>query len=164
MKPIEAPDSHRITAAQGWLELGNTTEAAKELDSIAAEFQIHPDALEMRWTVESMRGNWEKCVQVADTLTHSAPGRSSGWVHRSYALHELNRTQEAFEQLLPAMAVFQDIWVIPYNLACYQCQLGSQDTAMDYYTQAFEIGGDSVKDMALRDKDLLPLHKQIESR
>lgn len=161
MNPIDAPDSHHLAAAQGWLELENTAEAIKELEQIASGFQEHPDVLETRWAVEAKRLNWDECVHVATQLTQHAPGRSSGWIHRSFALHELKRTQEAYELLLPSLSLFKDIWTIAYNLACYQCQLGQKEPALEFYTQALEIGGESVKDMALADADLAALHSEI---
>ena len=94
-------------------------------------------------------------------MTHHAPDRSSGWIHRSFALHELKRTQEAYELLLPSLSQFKGIWTIPYNLACYQCQLGQKASAMEFYSQALEMGGESVRDMALADVDLAALHAEI---
>ena len=117
--------------------------------------------LEIRWAAEAKQLNWEECVRVATQLTQHAPGRSSGWIHRSFALHELKRTQEAYELLLPSLSLFKGIWTIPYNLACYQCQLGQKEPALEFYTQALKIGGESVKDMALADTDLTPLHGKI---
>jgi len=39
---------------------------------------------------------WEAVVQIAEALVNLAPEKSDGWVSRSFALHELKRTQEAF--------------------------------------------------------------------
>ncbi len=161
MNPITPPDTHHLTAAQGWLELENAAEASKELEQISPECREHPDVLEVRWAVEARQLNWEECVHVATQLTQHAPGRSSGWIHRSFALHELKRTQEAYELLLPSLSLFKGIWPIPYNLACYQSQLGQKEPALEFYAQALEIGGESIREMALNDIDLAPLHNEI---
>ena len=161
MNPIIPPDTHHLTAAQGWLELENAAEASKELDQISPECREHPDVLEVRWAVEARQLNWEECVRVSTQLTQHAPGRSSGWIHRSFALHELKRTQEAYELLLPSLSLFKGIWPIPYNLACYQSQLGQKEPALEFYAQALEIGGESIREMALNDIDLAPLHNEI---
>ena len=161
MNPITPPDTHHLTAAQGWLELENAAEAIKELEQISPESREHPDVLEIRWAAEAKQLNWEECVRVATQLTHHAPGRSSGWIHRSFSLHELKHTKEAYELLLPALSVFEDIWTIPYNLACYQCQLGQKKQALKCYAKALEIGGESVKKMALSDIDLAPIRAEI---
>ena len=162
MNPITPPDTHHLTAAQGWLELENAGEAIKELKKISAEFEEHPDVLEVLWSVKATQLNWEECVRIAAKLTQHAPGQSSGWIHRSFALHELERTQEAYELLLPSLSLFKDIWTIPYNLACYQCQLGQKESALEFYAQALKIGGESVREMALGDVDLEPLRNEIK--
>ena len=40
-----------LTAAQGWLELGNHEEAFEELEQIDAPLRGHPDVLEVRWGI-----------------------------------------------------------------------------------------------------------------
>lgn len=91
-----------------------------------------------------------------------APDRPEGWIHRSYALHELKRTEAALELLEPAAAMFTDLWTIPYNLACYACQLGNQDEAWEWLTDAFDLGDPKmVKPMALDDPDLETLWAEI---
>src|ERR1017187_3279090 len=48
MKPLEPPDSHHLSAAIGWLGLGNWREANEELEKITSELRGHPDVLEVR--------------------------------------------------------------------------------------------------------------------
>ena len=48
MKPLQPPDSMHLTAAQGWLELGNHEEAFEELEQIDAPLRGHLDVLEVR--------------------------------------------------------------------------------------------------------------------
>ena len=162
MNPIAPPDTHHLTAAQGWLELENAAEAIKELEQISPESRKHPDVLEVRWAAEAKQLNWEECVRVATQLTQHAPGRSSGWIHRSFALHELKRTQEAYELLLPSLSLFKGIWTVPYNLACYLAQLGRIDDAARELFAALEIDATEVKKAAAGDPDLEPLRKSID--
>ena len=49
--PLQPPDSMHLTAAQGWLELGNHEEAFEELEKIDAPLRGHPDVLEVRWGI-----------------------------------------------------------------------------------------------------------------
>jgi tetratricopeptide (TPR) repeat protein len=130
MKPLPLPDLHHLRAASGWLELGDHLEANEEL---------------------------EACADIATTVIKLAPERHDGWIHRSFALHELKRTEEAFENLLPAAEQFPDVWTIPYNLACYCSQLQRLEEAEAWLKKAMEIDGDTVKRAAIDDPDLLPL-------
>ena len=61
-------------------------------------------------------------MKTADLLVQQALERPKGWIHRSFALHELDRT-EAYSKLNSVRQVFSDQWIIPYNLACYLTQL-----------------------------------------
>jgi hypothetical protein len=51
----QTPDSHHLTVAQGWLELGNYLEANEELGTIAPENRGVPAILEVRWPITERR-------------------------------------------------------------------------------------------------------------
>jgi len=46
MKALEPPDSHYVSAAVGWLELGNAHEPAAELQAVASPLARHPAVLQ----------------------------------------------------------------------------------------------------------------------
>jgi predicted Zn-dependent protease len=105
--------------------LGNSQEANEELERITPSLRAHPDVLEVRWQIYAQAKKWEACVDIAEAIVQQAPQRALGWIHRSFALHELERTKEARDFLLPAVQEFPKEWIIWYNLACYASQLGS---------------------------------------
>ena len=105
MKPIEPPDAHCLSAAIGWLELGNPGEAKAELALISTAGQTHPDVLEARWLVCAEQKAWAEALEAARVLTEAAPNRASGWLHLAYALRRLRYKLEYSAvgfQLLPA--------------------------------------------------------------
>lgn len=163
MNSLAPPDTHHLSAAQGWIELGNHLEANEELEQITSAFRSHPDVLELRWQIYAKAGKWEVCVDLGAALVASAPGQPAGWIHRSFALHELKRTEEALELLEPAADLFSDVWAIRYNMACYACQLGNQDEAWEWLKDAVDLAGGAktVRLMALEDPDLEPLWPEI---
>ena len=138
----------------GWIELGNHEEADEELDKIEATLRVHPNVLEVRWIIHAKVQHWELCKDIGSTLVKLAPERTTGWIHRSFALHELERTQEAYDALKPALDVFKKEYLVRYNMACYACVLGNKDEARELLGKAIELGGDSVKTQALEDPDL----------
>jgi predicted Zn-dependent protease len=163
-KPVEPPDVHFLNAAQGWLELGNPAEASQELGLISPAFQGHPDVLEVKWDINAKQSQWEIAFETACDLLQAAPNRSSGWIQRSFALHELKRTAEAYEMLLPAITRFGAVHIIPYNLACYCCQLDRLDEARQWLGGAIEIAGlTRIQKMSMQDLDLAPLWSEILS-
>ena len=157
MKSLKFPDNLHLQAAQGWLELGNHLEADKELDEITPEMRAHPQVLLVRCDIYMRAGKWDGLVAVAETLVEQLPKIQQPWIQRSYALHELNRTQEAFDKLLPAAEKFPKAWVIPYNLACYTAQLGRLEECQTWFKKAMAIDEHTVKREAIDDPDLTPL-------
>jgi hypothetical protein len=165
MQPLEPPNSHHLRAAIGWMELGNHVEAGEEIARLAPEVMEHPDVLDVRWSVCAAGRSWEAALAVAETLVRVAPERSSGWIHRAYALRRVRHggLQLAWAALRPAHEKFPKEEVIPYNLACYAAQSGRLDAAWDWLTKAVTISGDAkvIKDRALHDGDLQPLWQRI---
>ena len=158
MDSLGHPDSLYLRAAQGWLELGNATEALGRVGPDQPRRRQHPDALELRWQLAVKRQGWEEALLVAEELCRLAPKSAFGWIHRSYCLHELKRTQEAWDVLLPVADVFPDEWLIAYNLACYACQLGRLPEARTWLRRAMETGDPlEINGLAAHDLDLKPL-------
>ena len=161
---LEPPDTHYFLAAIGWLELGNPAEAGAELAQLSPAQQEHPDVLEVRWSILAEQRRWEEGLQIAQALLRRAPKRSSGWLHRAYALRRVPEggLREAWDALLPAFDKFPKEPIIPYNLACYACQMQQLDAARDWLQRAVAISGkEKIKPMALKDSDLEPLWEEI---
>jgi tetratricopeptide (TPR) repeat protein len=140
--PVEI--QRQINAAEGWLDLGSITAANDELEEIPATMRAHPKVLMVRLLIYSEAKKWEACLDIADAIVGMAPNMDA-WLHRSFALHELKRTKDAYEQLLPALERFKDAWLIPYNLACYCCQLGRILEAEKWLSQAIDLDGEQRK-------------------
>jgi len=157
------PDLHHARAAEGWLELGNPADAARELRRLSEEARQHPDVLEVSWRLFATRQRWTSALTVARRLTRKFPARATGWIHQSYTLHELKRTPEAWRLLLPVAERFPDDSTIPYNLACYACQMGDVAAAKLWLGRAAkQRGRDEVRAMGLDDPDLEPLRGYLE--
>ncbi len=112
-------ETQRLREAAGWLELGDASMSRRELDKITRQWRLHPDVLEVRWQVFAHTRKWKACVDIADVIVQLAPDRPFGWIHRSYALCKLNRTQEAYDRLLPALEKFPEESIIACHLAWY---------------------------------------------
>lgn len=163
MKPLEPPDSFHLRAAEGWIELGAAAEAAAEVERLAPEHRVRPEVLNVRWEICAAQKNWVASLEIATALVKLAPEVPLGWVHRSYSLHELKQTAEARDNLMAVVDRFPDDATIRYNLACYECQLGSLDRAREWLRKAFTLGDSSrIRQMALNDPDLRALHNEIE--
>ena len=155
-------DKFHVDAASGWIGLGDLDSAREELKQISPEIQNHPAVLMVQSELFFAEENWESLLPLAEKLLRQFPKLDFLWINRSYALHELKRTQEAFDALLPAAKKFPKRWLIRYNLACYCAQLGELEKAMSWLQKAIELANKrEIKAMALDDSDLKPLRKQI---
>lgn len=165
MSDVPTPDIHHLSAAVGWLELGNPSEAGEEIARISPGLLEHPDVLEVRWQVCAAGQRWDPALEVAELLMKKAPDRASAWLHRAYALRRAHGggLEKAWDALFPAAALFPKEAVIPYNLACYAAQLGRLDEAWDWLHKAMEAAEDvqAIKKMAMADKDLDPIRERI---
>lgn len=160
--PPPFPDRHHVNAAEGWLDLGMADEAERELDQIPPVGAGHPMVLDLRWRICGARGQWEEAEQVAARMVVLAPDSPAGWIHRSFALHELRRTGEARAHLLKAAVLFPAHPILAYNLACYACAMGDLEDARDWLRRAAELKGkDEIRAMAADDPDLAALRDEI---
>jgi tetratricopeptide (TPR) repeat protein len=161
---LPPPDCHYLEAAVGWVELGNPSEALKELDLISVANQNCAQVLEVRWQVHARTESWDKSLPVAQEFCKAAPGLPQPWLHQAVSLYRLNRTEEAWNLLLPFAQKFPRSWVIPYDLACYACQLGKTDEGRRWLRKALDLGDSKeVKLLALADPDLKVLWPEIQS-
>jgi len=166
MQKLEPPEIHSLSAAIGWMELGNLAEAKAELAAIGAAYHNHPDVLELRWAISAEEENWPEALQIARSLLLHAPERSSGWLHQAYALRRVpdGGIKNAWHALLPAFDKFPKQYLICYNLSCYACQLKQFDAALVWFKRALVLGGkDKIKRMGLEDPDLQDLWTQIKT-
>lgn len=163
---LDWPDKHHLDAATGWLMLGNPREARAEFAQISSAARRAVDVLDVEWRLLGDEKRWEEAVAVAAKQVAMAPQHVAGWIHRSFALHELRRTESARDLLLPAAKLFTKETTIPYNLACYECQLGNLEAARDWlrHTLSRHKSADGRREqlaMALTDPDLQPLAEGI---
>jgi predicted Zn-dependent protease len=165
MNDLSLSSVRHLEAAQGWLGLGNWREARAELINIPAQLQSHPEVLQVRWAIHAAAKEWKSAAEVAEAFRKARPESPFGFVHLAYALHEMKRTQEAQNVLLPVVEKFRDEFIIRYNLACYACQLGDGAAAWTWLEKSMALNDpDEVKQMALNDPDLEPLRTQFRKR
>jgi hypothetical protein len=164
MKPLQPPETHYVSAAAGWLGLGNWQEAAEELKRVSPASFSHPDVLAVRYEILAKAGHWQSASDIAITWTKKAPGERGAWIAQAYAARRKpgGGISPARAILAAARLRFPDEPLIAYNLACYECQLGNLAEARTMLKEAFSLGDAShLKKMSLEDPDLTPLRPEI---
>ena len=163
-KPLEQSDRFHLNAASGWLGLGDFDSADDELKQISPPMREHPAVLLAQCEIYYTAEKWQPLLPVAEKLLQRLPKLDFVWINRSYALHELKRTQEAFDALFPAAEKFPKQWLVRYNLACYCSQLGRPAEALQWLEQTIGLAGKKkIKAMALDDPDFEPLREAIRA-
>jgi len=163
MSPLDYPDRHHLNAAAGWLALGDIAEARGELARISTQNAGHPEVLNLQWHVHAEAHEWEEALLIAQRHISLDGNSPSAWIHQSFALHELQRTREAYHELQRVVEKFPADGTIPYNLACYTCRLGRLSEARDWLARARGVlGRETLLAMASEDPDLEQLRKELK--
>lgn len=166
MTNIGWPDHHHVNATIGWLMLGNVVEARAEFERVSTPSRQLPQVLGVEWSLLSQEQRWEEAVGVAETQLTATPDDPEPWIHRSFALHELRRTYDAFDRLLPAAERFPKETTVLYNLACYASQIGDLPDARQWFARVLSLGKNPADKLirlraALQDADLQPLWPEL---
>ncbi len=161
VKPLSHPDNLYVSAAEGWLMLGDARSAREELAKLSPKVREEAGVAELEWTICARAEDWIAAFAVAEQMVQTNPERSFGWVHRAYAARRMpgGGLARAWALLRPAAEKFPKEHLIPYNLACYAAQSERLEEAWDWLQRARDASGNSeeVKAMALVDDDLRPL-------
>jgi Flp pilus assembly protein TadD len=163
MDPLTPPDTHHLSSAMGWLGLGLPADAEGEIQKIKHGNQSHPDVLEVRWQIAAKKEDWSECLNLANSMWAVDPDRPSSWINRAYSLRRVRGGGliPAQECLLHAQALFPNVMLIAFNLACYACQLGDLNTARALLKKSARLTSEAlIKKMVLRDEDLKPLWEE----
>ena len=165
-EPLEPPDSHHLSAAEGWLGLGNWQEANEELEEIAPALLAHPSVRVVRYEVYAKAGKWDMAAEIARALIQIRPQDPQLWIWHAYATRRMpgGGIPQAKEILDKAQPLFSKEPLILYNLACYECQTGNLKAAWKWLEKVFDAGDPKrFKLMALEDPDLEPLRAEMGS-
>jgi Flp pilus assembly protein TadD len=158
--PLGHPDIFHLRAAIGWMELGNPTEAAMELERIAPEHRAHREVLCLRLGIAMHIRDWVHAESTARRLIELHPHTADGWIGLAYARRRLpdGGVKSAYETLVPVSDTFAKEPIVPFNLACYACQLGELERARAWLVKSLQAGGEKpMREMALQEEDLKPL-------
>ena len=154
------PYERHLTAAAGYLELGMAADASAELDSIEPVRRSDWQVLALRVAVCQETKDWVPMLLLSERLVAMQPAQSQWLISLAYATRRCQSLEAARKILLGALDRFPEESTIPYNLACYEAQLGQVAAARDLLVRAIRMN-DAHRTMALADPDLAPLHGEL---
>src|SRR5690242_11150035 len=65
---LQPPDNHHLNAAEGWLGLGNSEEAGRELEKLSLAVLSHPEVLRVKYHYFERTKDWERAAETAQLL------------------------------------------------------------------------------------------------
>ncbi|MFH0878416.1 MAG: hypothetical protein V2A34_01760 [Lentisphaerota bacterium] len=163
-KPLEELPQEmqwKLERMDGYLDLKMTRRARQELESFAKEHMRKPPVLEIQLRLAMLEEDWQAAMNTARDLCAVMPNEPMYWVQLAYSTRRLSNLEDARTILLDAYNRFKKVAVIPYNLACYECQLGHRDEALIYLKRAFKLDR-SFSEIAMEDEDLMPVWSDID--
>lgn len=160
MQTLAPYEARFLEFAEGWLELGNLSEAERALGQISPMHRAHPKVLELRCRIHAAAAKWDQCMIVAEMLTDQTPNRPTGWLLLAAAEHGLGMTADAYETLVAVGEQFAELPEVTYELARYAAMLGDWSECEDWLARAVDMGGEELKRKAIAD----PLLKDFWAR
>jgi hypothetical protein len=162
MNTLSHTEKFHLEAAEGWLMLGNPTEAHEELENIKGDNSCHPAVLSMRWQIYAAAQWWEAAYVVSKALCQLAPDSAEAWICQANTVRNYKGVVDAWSLLLSIVNKFPNDAIIRYNLACYAAQLNLLEESCGWLVQAFELEeAVQLKLAAVYDPDLQPLWDRI---
>jgi len=146
----------KITAAQGYSELGMHDDAIAELDALDDASSERPDVLETRLMILMHAHRWKDALAASRKLCAALPGAAAGFIHAAFCLHELGRTQDAKELLIGGPPSLLKEPTYHYNLACYEAKLGNYPEAHAHLETSIAMDR-KFREFAKNDADLNPI-------
>jgi Flp pilus assembly protein TadD len=164
---LEPPDRHHLSAAIGWLGLGNWREASQEIEKISPENRMKPAVLLTEYDVAATAKDWAHAADVADMMVEIIPDSAGVWLSLAYAVRRKagGGIEQARTILKKSDQLFPREPMVAFNLSCYECQLGNLEEARDWLDKAMARGdAKQIRALALKDRDLEPLWDELRRR
>lgn len=153
-------DRWRLQRADGFLDLRMTARARAELDGVSAGQRDGTPYRVLALRLAMDERAWSEAARVAAILRDAHTDEPSFWIQLAYATRRAEGIEAAHGILAGALVRFPAVAVIPFNLACYACQLGRHDEALRRLDQACALD-QHFRATALEDEDLEPIWDRI---
>lgn len=150
----------KISAAQGYSELGMHDDAVSELDAVESGDAGRMEVLETRLLVLMHAKRWKDALAVSRKICRADPEAASGFIHTAFCLHEMGRTGDAKNILLEGPPALLKEPTYHYNLACYEAKLGNFAEAHAHLEASFSLDK-KFREFARADPDLEPIRHMM---
>jgi hypothetical protein len=152
-----APGTYRaLQAAEGYVYLGLHREALREVNAVHAADQDDSDVMIARVRILLHLGRWRTAARMSARGEALHRSEDEFTVQRAFALHQLDKGEEAARVLLDAPEWIRRTGILHYNLGCYEARWGNMSIARQCVQAAIQLNK-AIKKNARRDPDLAEL-------
>jgi tetratricopeptide (TPR) repeat protein len=152
-----SPETHKaLQAAEGYVFLGLHREALKELDTIDQLDQEDSDVMIARIRTLLHLGRFSAAARLSARGESIHSEEDEFTVQRAFALHRLNKRDEAAKVIQSAPAWLRRTGILHYNLGCYQARWGDIPTARQCVDAAIQLNA-AIELSMKKDPDLAGL-------
>ena len=159
--PLPWNDLRRLSAAEGYAELGMYPEADGEITQIGSALQMTAGVLALRLCIYAGQEKWEVMQVVAKQLAESNPNDIQWAIWWAYAAGRTESIDAAKSILTEALQSHPNSASIHYSLGCYESRLQHFKVAKRHLARAIQLDS-RLKRVALSDEDLEPLWLEIK--
>ncbi len=145
-----------LHGADGYLFLGLPDFALEALDDVPTGEQADAAVMLARVRVLLHMRRWPEAEALSGQGATQHPGEEEFTVQRAFALHQLNKGEQAVEVLQSAPEWLRRTGILHYNLACYEARLGDLTIARQCINAAIQLNA-AMKKNARVDPDLQAL-------
>lgn len=159
MSQLEPSDLYALMEIQDLLDSNNLGSARVKLGKLLPAKLKHPSALYMAYQIHAKAGEWDKAIQIADSLFREMPDYPGAWLilAETACRKPDDSLLEAKEILLKAESKFSGNFLIALKLASFCVQLVQFDEAKKWIEIAMAIDRERSLQIAAGDADLMRL-------
>lgn len=131
--------SFRLNGVEGYLLLGMSASALREVDAVRASGHSSVRVCELR--AEALRGLERHAEALAEfeAADKRAPGQLATLMGMAWCLKRVDRLDDAIDVMHRAYQLHSDEPVVLYNIACYHALAGDKQQALSWLGRALRM-------------------------
>lgn len=151
-----------LRAAQGYLDLEMTVEAAREIELMASQDRVRPEVLGFRVLLYMKAEKWKKGCIAAQHMTTLEPHVATWWQYLASCTRNWKSPAEAERVTREAVELFPRDATLQFNLGCLCSIQGKLREASYWISSALKLNKE-LKDTTLDHPDLIPIRDKFEN-
>lgn len=145
--PLNAKNTRirRLSAAEGYLELGMPDHALRELDRVDDPGEMSFIASWLRGEAQLAKLEYHKALDAYRMAHFDKPTDLNALIRMAWCLKRIDRLQQAIDTMKLAYQFHKDAPIVLYNMACYYALAGEKENALSWLGRSLRMDRDYLK-------------------